>query len=108
MWVAGATDTTPPKSNLSLRKMTMTTRLETLVCAVMQSGIVQPLHNKLSLRVFPHGMPAKMTLEGYDAFSAAYDKEVAERAVKIANDIARHIADIELQEIEQQPTYSNR
>lgn len=78
----------------------MTTRLENLVCAVLQSGIVQPLAAKIATRVYGDKIPAKPTLEQYEKFSASHDAEVALRAVNIASNIAALISDIELKELE--------
>jgi hypothetical protein len=72
------------------------TRLEQLVCAVLQSGVIQPHSQKLMLRLGFRIQP--QTLEEMDQLAAIHDLEVAERAMSIALMIQTKIADIELLE----------
>jgi hypothetical protein len=74
------------------------TRLEQLVCAVLQSGVIQPLPQKLILRLNLNRSP--ITLEEMDQLAAMHDLEIAERAMNIALMIQTKIADVELLEQE--------
>jgi hypothetical protein len=77
------------------------TRLENLICAVLQSGVIQPHPQKLLMRAFNESRKTPpATLEEMDQLAAMHDLEIAERAMNIALMIQTKIADIELLEQE--------
>jgi hypothetical protein len=77
------------------------TRIDYLICAILQSGIIQPKTEKLLLRVFGNESPKKFSLADYEAIQCAHDTEIASRAVGIAEEIERKIADMELRQMMQ-------
>ena len=77
--------------------------LSNLVCAVLQSGAIQPAYDKIAAKVLAGnknmGM-AGLTLDQWQRITIAYDLEVVDRAINMALILRQRIGDVELSELQ--------